>query len=179
MHGIVTLLDEVNTINVQSLWQKLENECGLSGIKVTPIPHFSWQVAEDYELQSLEPFLRKIAQDTQPFTVHTTGLGLFTGDRPVVFIPLVKDAQMLRFHEMMWEQAKTSAHGINQLYSPASWIPHITLAHGDVDPHKLTCAMENIAFQTFDWEIIVDNLALIGQDEDDTGREVLRVRFKG
>jgi hypothetical protein len=61
MHGIVTLLDEINTINVQSLWQKLETECGLSGIKVTPIPHFSWQVAEDYELQSLEPFLRKIA----------------------------------------------------------------------------------------------------------------------
>jgi 2'-5' RNA ligase len=80
---------------------------------------------------------------------------------------------------MIWEQAKTSAHCINHFYSPASWIPHITLAHGDVDPHKLTCAMESIAFQSFDWEIIVDNLALIGQDEDDTGREVLRVRFTG
>jgi hypothetical protein len=39
--------------------------------------------------------------------------------------------------------------------------------------------MESIAFQSFDWEIIVDNLALIGQDEDDIGREVLRVLFKG
>ena len=55
MHGIVSLLPQPYYSEVEKLWDRLENNFGLSGIRVTPFPHFSWQIGENYD----EPLLRK------------------------------------------------------------------------------------------------------------------------
>jgi 2'-5' RNA ligase len=51
-------------------------------------------------------------------------------------------------------------------YSPGQWIPHITLAYNDVTPANLDCVMQSLAFQTFNWEIQINNLILVAQRED-------------
>jgi 2'-5' RNA ligase len=177
MHGIVSLLDNVHNDEVEKLWQELEADCGLTGVQITPIPHFSWHIAQDYDLNVLRVALEDIAAISTPFVVKTTGIGLFTGERPVIFIALVKDEALLRFHEMVWQQAQRAAFQPSPYYNPASWMPHITLAHGDTDWMQLTCAMEKLVFQPFNWEILVDNLALINQDEGHVGERTLYYRF--
>lgn len=179
MNGIASLLDKPHSALVEDLWHKLETHCGLTGAQTTPIPHFSWQVVEEYDMPRLESAMCQIASQTKPFLVRTTGLGLFTGPSPIVFVPLVKDAPLLRFHERIWEAMQDIAIHPSPYYAPQAWLPHITLAYDDVDPASLSCAMQTLAFQTFNWEIWVDNLILIGQGDGETGRELLRFPFGG
>jgi 2'-5' RNA ligase len=177
MHGIVSLLDPFHNHQVEDLWKELESDCGLTGIQVTPIPHFSWQVAYDYNLDLLKPAMEEIARISNPFVARTTGIGLFTGERPVMFISLVKDATLLNFHKLLWDMTKEAAVMPSSFYSPEAWMPHITLAHGDTDWTRITCAMEKLVFQPFNWEILVDNISLINQFEGKVGEEKLHFVF--
>jgi hypothetical protein len=94
MYAIVSLLDEHHYNRIENLWHDLEVECGLSGVTLTPLPHFSWHIANEYDYRRLEASLQELAANTQPFSVRTTGLGLFTGASPVLFIPIVKDSTL-------------------------------------------------------------------------------------
>ena len=49
MHGLVSLLPEPFYAQVESIWRELERDFGLTGIRVTPFPHFSWEGVEDYD----------------------------------------------------------------------------------------------------------------------------------
>ncbi len=177
MHGIVTLLDEKHHSKVKHLWQTLEAECGLRGIQVTPIPHFSWQVAQDYHYEQLAHILDEVSRQAVPFQVNTGGLGIFTGEVPVLYISVVKNIHMLQLHEKLWNEARDAGVNINAFYSPDHWMPHITVAYGDVDQDTLRCAISRLAFQIFNWEFRVDNLAVISQPDGGVGQQSLFYRF--
>ena len=102
MNGIASLLDEPATSRVNYWWQELEARCGLVGVKTTPLPHFSWQVTEAYDLPLLEIVLHTFARQARPFTIRTSGLGLFTGENPIVYISIVKDESLIHFHSLLW-----------------------------------------------------------------------------
>jgi 2'-5' RNA ligase len=177
MHGIVSLLSEPHYSKVEQLWRELELDCGLQDIKLTPIPHFSWQVARDYDLDLLRPVLKDIAAVARPFRVRTAGLGMFSGPKPVVFINVVKTDEMLHLHKLVWESTRQCAHDISPYYAPQSWIPHITLAHNDLPWPAMSCAIQKLVFQTFDWEILVSSISVISQAEGLVGEESLYYDF--
>jgi 2'-5' RNA ligase len=179
MHGIVSILDEPHCALVESLWQELEEECGLTGIRVTPIPHFSWQLALDYDFRSLALVLKGLADAALPFTVRTTGLAMFTGPRPVLQIPLVRDAALSEFHRTVWYAVRGLSNTLSPLYAPEAWVPHITLAHSDVTQPALLCALERLVGSTFNWEIVVDNIALVYQLDGQVGELKYRLKFGG
>ena len=168
MHGVVSLLDTVHNQRVESLWRELADECGLVGIRATPIPHFSWQVAADYNLARLEEELKKIASMVKPFMVRTTGLILFTGEKPVIAISVVRDAKLTEIHRMVWNRLESVSDAPSQFYAPEYWTPHISLAHGDLIPERLTCSMQRLAARTLNWEFTIDNLAFLYQPEGET-----------
>jgi 2'-5' RNA ligase len=177
MHGIVSLLAEPYYSKVEQLWRELELDCGLQGIKVTPIPHFSWQVASDYEVDLLRLVLKDIAAATRPFRVRTAGLGMFSGPKPVIFINVVKTDEMLHLHKLVWERTHQCAHDISPLYAPQSWIPHITLAHDDLPWQTMSCAIRKLVFQTFDWDMLVSSISVISQADGLVGEESLHFDF--
>lgn len=179
MHGLVSLLDTEHYQQVESIWQMLENECGLSGIKVTPFPHFSWLVGSDFDWPNLESALRTIVTESSPFTVRTTGLGLFSGAAPVIFIPVIRNAELSQFHSRVWENILPIAKNMSSLYSPVNWVPHISLAYADVSSENISCAMKKLAFQAFNWEFSVNNLALIYEPDGQTGQIRYQFNFEG
>jgi 2'-5' RNA ligase len=178
-YGIASQLDSARNAEVETLWRVLDEICGLKGVQITPVPHFSWQIVEGYNQDALLVVLADIAKKTKPFTAHTTGLGIFSGEMPVIYIPVVKDAVLLRFHEMLWEQTREMATGISPYYTPENWIPHITLAHGDVDHQNIHCALEKLAFRTYNWEFVVDHLVLGNQLEDEVWQLQTLFPFEG
>jgi 2'-5' RNA ligase len=179
MQAIVSLLDPPHFQQVEALWRMLKTDCDLSGIQATPLPHFSWQIAEEYDLDKVKQALTEVARTVKRFPVFTTGLGLFTGDRPVLYIPIVKDEYLENFHREVWSRTLDIGTKISLYYAPHAWMPHITLAHGDVDRGKLICAIEKLSFQTFNWEIMVENLALVHQQDDLTGDVLFQIPFQG
>jgi 2'-5' RNA ligase len=164
MFGLVTLLSEPHKRVVYHFTNKLMDECGFEGVKM--IPHFSWQIAESYDLPKADQILSDQVYQFPQFVVKTTGLGVFTGDDPVVYIALVKDRQLLDMHQHLWEIMLYHSSGVTPNYSPEQWMPHITIAYGNINRETMGCISEEMAFKQIRWEITVDNLALISQEAD-------------
>lgn len=179
MHGLVSLLPEPYYHQVESLWQELETNHDLHGVQITPLPHFSWQIASNYDFEALEAIIDDLAACTPPFIVRTTGLGLFTGIRPVLFVPLIKDAFLQNLHATIWEKSIPTVAGLSSYYSPTHWIPHISLAYQDIDAQNIGPIMQNLTFRTFNWELCIDNLALIYEPEGEIGRLLFKIPLRG
>ncbi len=175
MDGVVSLLPEPYYSTVEKIWHELTVDCGVRGIQATPVPHFSWHVALHYDENRLRENLTAVAQRQAPLTVHTAGLGVFSGDLPIVYISLVKDRSLLEFHEHVWKAADAAASGGEGYYAPAMWMPHITLVFQDLCLDNLPCIGEKLLFREFNWEMKLDNLALIGQPDGQAGSVYFRI----
>jgi len=177
MEGIVSLLDSEHYRLTERLWAELESTFGLRGIYITPFPHFSYHVAQDYEAAKLEPMLKQLTQSLKAFRVQASGLGVFTGPSPVLYIPVVRTSELSQLHEALW-QATEGSLDIPDYYRPENWLPHITLAFGDIYPDTLPEVMRLLGERPLNWEITVDNLAFI--EKTAQGQQVrFRFSFEG
>ncbi|MCA1594377.1 MAG: 2'-5' RNA ligase family protein [Acidobacteria bacterium] len=175
MHGVVSLLDDSHYARVEGIWEELAKKFDVRGIYVTPFPHFSYQVAEEYDADAVERSLQELAATMRPFRIHTAGLGIFTVASPVLYVSVVRSPELSRLHEEVWRAVSPIRPGaVTRYYSPDMWMPHITLAHGDIEQDKLAEIVRVLSGRTFHWEMTVCNLSMIY----DTGTEQgLRCRF--
>jgi hypothetical protein len=160
--AIVTVLDAPFGDQIRAIWQVLQEDCLVQNtLAAHPIPHFSWHGARGYDEQALDIMLEKIASQTRPFMVRTTGIGLFTGSNLVIFISLVKNHSLAALHAQIWERTHELGTQLNNHYRPENWMPHITLALDPLDEPSIACVLRSLAFKPFSWEIPVDHFAII------------------
>lgn len=167
MHGIVSLLDKKHDKQVRDLWAELAITFNVHGIETTPWPHFSYQVSEYYDTNLLESILQNFVQDYVEFRVHTSGLGLFTGSKPVLYIPLVRAQELSRFHRALWREVTRAARGVEEeYYHPKNWMPHITLAQHDIHQDNLAEIIRRLSGRMFNWTININSVAFIHDTGD-------------
>jgi 2'-5' RNA ligase len=174
MHGVVSLLDSTHYEQVERLWTELEARFGVRGVYITPYPHISYHVAAAYDLVRLEPIVRALAREFAPFQVRTTGLGVFTGAQPVLYLPVVRTVPLSHLHARLWEALAPAAGGGNANYHPDRWLPHVTIGFGDVPPERLAPIIAHLAARSFDWDITLDHLVVI---YDHGGGQIVQVRY--
>lgn len=167
MHGIVTFLDYDHYQHVEELWAELKQEFSVDGVYITPYPHFSYHIAQIYDVDKIEPVLDRITSNITTFNVKTSGLGVFTGASPVLYIPVVRSLELTQLHEEIWQEITPTSSGVQQYYHPDQWMPHITIGFGDINKDNLSQIIPFLAERNFDWEITVNNIGLIY----DTGTE--------
>jgi 2'-5' RNA ligase len=177
--AIVSEMDAGATAAIQALWHELEVTCGMKAIKMFPLVHFTWQEAGLYDIVPLVDALEHLARITPPLVVHTGGLGIFTGDAPVIFIPLVKEPNLVRLHQEMWAQTQAFAQHNKLYYSPEMWVPHISLALKDVTRENIGRAVEQLAFRSLEMTLQINNLALVFQFGDQIGQLFRRFELQG
>jgi len=177
LHGLVCLLPSPLYGEVEGVWYELEEHCGLNGIRVTPYPHFSWCIAQGYEEAELKRIVEEIARSAEPFEVWTAGIGIFTGVKPVIYIPVVKTRQLVGLHETIWKATGEALTGMAGHYGPGCYMPHISLAYEDVDEARLKCAMQRLAFRDFSRKFEVNNISFIYEPEGQTGELKFSVYF--
>ncbi len=175
MNGVVSLLDDEHYRLVEQVWEELSRDFGVRGIYATPFPHFTYQVSEEYDLRAVGNALHRLAADLTPFTVRTGGLGVFTVARPVLYVPIVRSPELDALHRDVWAAVGREPAGeAAAYYAPEMWLPHVTLAQGDIDCDQLAEIVRTLARRNFHWEMEVNNLSLIY----DTGTEQgMRCRF--
>lgn len=105
-------------------------------------------------------------------------IGLFTGKSPVVFIPIVKDIQLLKFYYSIWEKLKQMGEDISDYYSPQSWFPHISLAYEDVTKENIRIVLRKLSFMDFNWSFEVDNISFIYEPNGQIGELKHRIDFE-
>ena len=177
VHGLVSLLPQDYYAKVEALWQMLADEFGLTGVETTPFPHFSWLIGKDFDWPALEHTLRELARETHPITVNTTGIGIFSGPSPVIFIPLVRTDALNALHRRIWDAIQPIGVQLSRYYAPDYWMPHITLAIHDITPQKIGNVTQKLAFQNFNWEFNVDNIGFIYDGDDETGEVDYQFKF--
>jgi 2'-5' RNA ligase superfamily len=173
MYGVVTLLDARHLIRFSDVWDALVRNCPGFRKQAGPLPHFSWHIAESYDLVSLQSMLKEFVRDAHTFPARCTGLGVFTGATPIVYIRLVKDDQLAQLQARLYERILPLSRNPSSYYTPEAWVPHISLTTDIKDPDLLACAMKNLAFHVYNWEIRVDHLT-IGYQDDQQGAEILQ-----
>jgi 2'-5' RNA ligase len=161
MDGVVSLLDDEHYRRVEGIWAEFRDRFGMPRLYRTPIPHFSYHIAEQYGREPLEVALGRIAAELPRFKVMTTGLGIFTGGQPVLYIPVVRSRTLDDLQKLLWAEVSRFASGASAHYAPARWMPHITLADGNFDPALLPELVRLLSARDFTWEISVDNLCVI------------------
>jgi 2'-5' RNA ligase len=96
----------------------------------------------------------------RPLTIHTAGLGVFMSPAPVLYIPVVRAPTLERVHRLVWRNFPLK-EGDGGYYAPAQWVPHITLAVGDLTSANLPDVIAFLAGRDFHWEIRLDSLSLV------------------
>lgn len=165
MYGLASILPEPYYTQVERIWDKLESCCGLTGIRETPYPHFSWQIAHSYPDKLFEIAVSELSKQISPFRVRTAGLGIFGSVTPVIYIAVVRDPQLTELHRQIWERLAQITVEPSPYYHPNYWMPHITLAYDDVTPLNIGTVMQTLAFEGYNWEMWIDNLTMIWATE--------------
>ena len=160
IQAVVSLLDDDTSKRVSNIWAELESEFGLQKIYAAPFPHFSYHVSERYD-DDIEERLARIAANTAPYSVRISGLGVFAAPRPIIYLSLVRSTLLSQCHQALWSDLSEHAYSTNLHYHPEAWVPHITLAQGDLTKEQMPDVLRYLSQMTFDWVIEVNNLALV------------------
>ncbi len=179
MQAIATLLNRNADDKAKKMWQDLEKTCGLSGIKIPQDPHFSWFVAEKFDELELKKRFLDLSMQLTEFEIPTNGIGLFTGEKPILYIPIVKTKRLLELHEEIWDLLSPLGVKLSAFYQPEHWIPHITVTSDDASLANITCIVETILRLPLTMTITVNNLALIYSEESSAGISFVQEFRKG
>jgi 2'-5' RNA ligase len=169
MQAIATLINPKTNLTTTNLWQVLSRACDLNGIKIPQNPHFSWMVAERFEEEPLKEAFIGFARKTKPFEIHTTGMGIFTGEKPILYLPIVKTEPLLQMHNELWRTLFPMGVNQNTVYHPSQWMPHVTVIGEEVPSPKMTCVLESIISLGLEMTIEVNNLSLIFSNQTEAG----------
>jgi 2'-5' RNA ligase len=131
--------------------------------------HFSWMVSQAINLETVSATLQSIAETTMEFECMNGGIGVFSGEFPVVTFVLARNKKLAATQLKIWNNCYPNMGMVNVKYSPDAWIPHITLLHYDIEKEDYCSFIEKSISTNIQFRIMVDNLAIIFKDGNKAG----------
>ena len=161
MQAIVSALDDPHREMVDNIWGELKAVFGLQGVTGSTRPHLTYHVADAYDGSTIAGTLTAVARTSPPFTIETHGLGVFHGDDTVLYLHVSPSPTLAEMHSRVRDAASPIATAPKPVYAPATWVPHITLAIGDLTEEVLPLALQLLNRRTYEWVIPITNVCLI------------------
>lgn len=179
MLAITSLLSPPHVLRINAVIKKLEEKFGLDDVQATLDPHLTYQLAGVRKLSSLKTALANVAAATEPFPAFTTGLGVFPGERPVIYIPVLRSDALNALHRRILAATAPLCLRTDKFSGPDCWLPHISLALHDTTPDLLGPVLGYLNQEAYNLRIIIDNLAILRQEGDlFVQEEVFRMQEK-
>lgn len=166
MIAITSLLDNIHSEKVTEITDELESRFGLKGVKMTPYPHLTLLTAEIPDMEELKEYLEQICLETPVFSIRTTGLGIFPGKVPVIYIPVLRTPSLNQVHTRLHLDISEMSSEMGIHYNPNMWLPHISLALGDTTPELLGPVLAYLSNYNFNWEIRLNKLTILQKSGD-------------
>jgi 2'-5' RNA ligase len=164
MLGVVSKIPEPVYSRVLKLWDSLEEEFGFSGIKVMPIPHFTWHVSTDYDISEVIHELILISRQAKPFEVETNGLSFFLNDLFVAYNGIGISPKLATMHKHMCSKINPYSYNRANYYFPENWIPHVTLVLENLIYTNQKQSLRRFLRKfDLDWKFTVNNFLLVNQ----------------
>ncbi|MDB5233602.1 MAG: hypothetical protein JWR44_595 [Hymenobacter sp.] len=166
MLAITTLLSPPHITRINTIIKRLEEKFGIDDVQATLDPHLTYQLAGVKKLSALKAALAEVAATTAPFAVHTTGLGVFPGEQPVIYIPVLRTDALNALHRRILAATAPLCLRTDKFSGPDCWLPHISLALHDTTPALVGPVLTYLNQETYNLKINIDNLAILRQDGD-------------
>lgn len=166
MVAVVSLLDAEHTKIVNQIIDDLEQTFGLRGVKITADPHITWLICAVEKLAELKRYLTQVAGNSSCIKVNTTGLGIFPGQNPVIFVPVIRADGFNQVHAQLFRDINAFSGQTVNFYNPDQWVPHISLALRDTTPELLPHIVTHLNQKTYNWEILLDNISILNKSGD-------------
>jgi len=166
MLAITSLLDSKHTVIVNTIINDFEKEFGLKQVQATPEPHVTYLTTDALDVSLLKNYLERTSNCHRVFHMYTTGIGVFPGEHPVIYIPVLRTQPLNKFQSALYKDISKLSTETGTFSQPKIWLPHISLALGDTTVELLTPIFKYLAQYNFDWEIPIDNLTIYKQSED-------------
>jgi len=164
MQGILSLVDPASADRVNVIFAELSDQLGLHGVDAFPYPHISFCFLDGYTRATVEERLQDTVSRFKPFNVKTAGIGIFLKPNPVLFVSVVRSTALDRLHRLI-TKAFPPLRGDAGFYTSDHWMPHITLAVGDLTLDQLPEAVRLLTPRDFHWEITLDNMTFAAETE--------------
>ena len=164
MLAITTLLSDPEAERINGIIKKLETKFGLDDVQATLDPHITYQLAGVEHLGALKAVLDAVAAATAPFEVHATGLGVFPGASPVIYIPVLRSDALNDLHRRVLATTAPLCFETDRFSAPDLWLPHISLALHDTTPELLGPVLMYLNEETYNLTLTIDNLAILRQE---------------
>ncbi|MCR5889248.1 2'-5' RNA ligase family protein [Hymenobacter sp. J193] len=166
MLAITSILNPQSAARINGIIKSLEAEFGLDDVQATPDPHITYQLAGVRKLSSLKAVLQEVARTTAPFAAFTTGLGVFPGPNPVIYIPVLRSDGLNQLHRRILRTTAPLCLRTDKFSGPDCWLPHISLALHDTTPDLLGPVLQYLNQQTFNLKLSINNLAILRQEDE-------------
>ncbi|MGM0642082.1 MAG: 2'-5' RNA ligase family protein [Thermotogota bacterium] len=162
MQALLSILPDPFYTEIDEIWDQLENKFGVKFIRDSvPFPHFTWNVAEEYLIKDKLEYFRQSFKKIDSFVIKTSGIGLFTGSKKVLYIPIKPTKELFEYHKYVWELSNINDTQLNEYYSPENWFPHITLAVEDIETENVGEIVKFLADKKFKYDIKIDSISFV------------------
>jgi hypothetical protein len=130
MYGIVTIVDGVGLEQIEVLWAELRAEYGDAALEGFSLPHMTYHVADDYDLDGVRALLERLAEAYPAFTAPMRMIGALVGEAGMVtsLVP-TRTPQLSALHEALWAPASELGTNVIDRYAADGWTPHVSLAY--------------------------------------------------
>ena len=166
--GVLSLLEGPARQEALRLWQLFETEYDSRGVQTFAHPHLTFHAGTCLDVSELEVALTKLCQEFHPFEVLIDRLGYFDEPTPVIFMRVVPTPQLLALHRQIGEFMGFHCVGLYEHYLPDRWVPHVTLAMGDLTPANFERAWRDLRGLRPQFRQVLSNMHLVRRD-DETG----------
>jgi len=168
--GVIALLPEPFSGRVEALWEHMAREFGVPRGYPGAIPHLSFHIGAHDVDSGADAVVERVARETEPFTVYSAGLGVFPG--PVVHLTVARSpAAAALAVRLERDLAAAGFPSTDPYFTPERWMPHITLAHRNLEGVELGALLAWLVVQDVTWQIPLDSLSVARETE--TGAEIL------
>jgi 2'-5' RNA ligase len=111
-----------------------------------------------------EAVVERVARETAPFAVYTAGLGVFPG--PVLHLTVARAPAAAELAvRLERELAAAGFPSTDPYFTPDRWMPHITLAHRNLEGVELGPLLAWLVAQDLAWEIPLESLSIARETE--------------
>lgn len=134
-------LDSFSAGRITSLWRHLA-DAGITQDQVEPDyrPHITLGLYDEIDVEAAKDRLEGYVTDKPIMMAGFSGLGIFPGERNILWATPDPDLRLLSFHAGLHEALAVETH---PHYRTGKWVPHCTLA-GNLDQKSLIRALTKL-----------------------------------
>lgn len=139
--GAALIFDRESELALREVWQVVAQAGGSNTmLGLDYPPHLTLLMADHLDFERMRPAFEQLAIRTRPLELTLAGLGVFPGDRGVLYIAPTVTRELLELHACYYSMVRQYGDLRVEHYRTELWVPHITIGYG-LAPEALGAAL--------------------------------------